>query len=83
MQFGTLPAGPLNAITDVAGVRVGHATLHRGDAVRTGVTAVVPADGNLFQLKVPAGIYVGNGFGKLAGFDAGRGARQRSRRRSC
>src|SRR5882762_9045185 len=56
-----------NAITDVAGVRVGHTTLIEGDEVRTGVTAIVPADGNLFQDKVPGAVFVGNAFGKLAG----------------
>jgi D-aminopeptidase len=64
---GVLPPGPLNAITDVAGVRVGHATLVRGDDVRTGVTAVLPHPGNLFREKVPGAVYVGNGFGKLTG----------------
>src|SRR5499426_2221990 len=64
---GILPAGKNNAITDVAGVRVGHATLIRGDNVRTGVTAILPHSGNLFQEKVPAAIFVGNGFGKLMG----------------
>jgi D-aminopeptidase len=64
---GILPTGKNNAITDVAGVRVGHATLIRGDNVRTGVTAILPHSGNLFQDKVPAAIYVGNGFGKLMG----------------
>jgi D-aminopeptidase len=64
---GILPAGKNNAITDVAGVRVGHATLVRGDNVRTGVTAILPHSGNLFQEKVPAAIFVGNGFGKLMG----------------
>jgi D-aminopeptidase len=59
--------GPLNAITDVAGVQVGHVTLRKGDSVRTGVTAVLPHAGNLFQSKVPAGLFTGNGFGKLAG----------------
>jgi D-aminopeptidase len=59
--------GPLNAITDVAGVRVGHVTLVAGDRVRTGVTAVVPHEGNVFQEKVPAAVFVGNAFGKLAG----------------
>ena len=59
--------GPLNAITDVAGVRVGHTTLIDGDRVRTGVTAVVPHPGNLFQEKVPGAVFVGNAFGKLAG----------------
>ena len=64
---GVYPAGPLNAITDVAGVRVGHVTLIQGDDVRTGVTAIVPADGNLFQNKLPGAVFVGNAFGKLAG----------------
>jgi D-aminopeptidase len=61
------PPGPLNAITDVAGVRVGHTTIIEGDRVRTGVTAVVPHPGNLFQAKVPGAVFVGNAFGKLAG----------------
>src|SRR5438128_9160717 len=65
--IGTLPPGQLNAITDVAGVRVGHATLIRGDNVRTGVTAVLPHGGNLFQQKVPGAVFVGNGFGKIMG----------------
>jgi D-aminopeptidase len=64
---GVLPTGKNNAITDVAGVKVGHTTLIRGDNVRTGVTAIVPHDGNLFQDKVPGAIVVGNGFGKLMG----------------
>lgn len=64
---GILPPGPLNAITDVEGVRVGHQTLIRGEDVRTGVTAILPHGGNLYQEKVPAAIYVGNGFGKLMG----------------
>lgn len=64
---GILPPGPLNAITDVPGVRVGHATIIRGENVRTGVTAILPHEGNLFREKVPAAIYVGNGFGKLMG----------------
>jgi D-aminopeptidase len=64
---GILPTGPLNAITDVAGVAVGHRTLIEGDKVRTGVTAVLPHGGNLFQDKVPAGFAVANGFGKFAG----------------
>jgi D-aminopeptidase len=59
--------GKLNAITDVSGVKVGHATISEGSSVRTGVTAIIPHDGNLFQEKVPAAVYVGNGFGKLAG----------------
>lgn len=65
---GIFPPGPKNALTDVAGVRVGHRTLVRGESVRTGVTAVLPHEGNLFQRKVPAAVYVGNGFGKAAGF---------------
>lgn len=67
VRIGVLPTGAHNAITDVKGVKVGHTTLVRGDSVRTGVTAVLPHDGNLFQQKVPAAIYAGNGFGKLAG----------------
>jgi len=64
---GILLPGLLNAITDVVGVRVGHVTLWEGDDIRTGVTAILPHPGNLFQEKVPAGLAVGNGFGKLAG----------------
>jgi len=64
---GVLPPGPLNAITDVDGVRVGHKTLIEGDSVRTGVTAIVPAPGDLFQRKVGAAAWVANGFGKAAG----------------
>src|SRR5215470_1696339 len=64
---GTLPRGPLDAITDVAGVRVGHTTLVRGDNVRTGVTVILPHSGNLFREKVPGAVFVGNAFGKLAG----------------
>jgi D-aminopeptidase len=67
IKVGVLPAGPLDAITDVAGVAVGHTTIIRGDNIRTGVTAIAPHPGNLFREKVPAGIFVGNGFGKLAG----------------
>ena len=67
LKIGVLPQGANNAITDVAGVTVGQTTIIRGDNVRTGVTAIVPHGGNLFQEKVPAAIYVGNGFGKLAG----------------
>ncbi|MGD8726276.1 MAG: P1 family peptidase [Gemmatimonadales bacterium] len=65
---GILPTGPLNAITDVAGVRVGHTTVVSGDTINTGVTAILPHDGNLFREKVPGAVVVGNGFGKLAGF---------------
>lgn len=64
---GILSVGPWNAITDVEGVRVGHVTLIEGDDIRTGVTAILPHAGNLFQDKVPAAIVVGNGFGKLMG----------------
>ncbi|WP_229780763.1 DmpA family aminopeptidase [Deinococcus malanensis] len=64
---GQLPCGPLNAITDVTGVLVGHVTLIEGEDTRTGVTAVRPHSGNLYQDRVPAGVSVGNGFGKLAG----------------
>ncbi|HLM59122.1 MAG TPA: P1 family peptidase [Pyrinomonadaceae bacterium] len=67
LVVGVLPAGPLNAITDVAGVKVGQTTLMKGADVRTGVTAVVPHGGNLFREKVPAAVFVGNGFGKLMG----------------
>ncbi|MGE5245887.1 MAG: P1 family peptidase [Betaproteobacteria bacterium] len=64
---GVYPPGPLNAITDVAGVRVGHTTVLEGDSVRTGVTAVLPHGGNIFQDKVAGAVFVGNAFGKLAG----------------
>jgi D-aminopeptidase len=67
LKVGILPAGPLNAITDVAGVEVGHTTIINGDNVRTGVTAVLPHSGNLYRDKVPGAIFVGNGFGKLTG----------------
>ncbi len=66
-RIGVLPKGKHNGITDVPGVLVGHTTLVRGTNVRTGVTAVLAHGGNLFQQKLPAAIYVGNGFGKLAG----------------
>ncbi|MEE9169828.1 MAG: P1 family peptidase [bacterium] len=67
IKVGVLPVGSWNAITDVAGVKVGHKTVWVGDSVRTGVTVILPHDGNLFRGKVPAAIYVGNGFGKLIG----------------
>ncbi len=67
IHVGVFKPGKLNALTDVAGVRVGHVTLSAGDSVRTGVTAIVPHEGNLFQEKVPAAMFVGNGFGKLVG----------------
>jgi D-aminopeptidase len=65
---GVLPTGKWNAITDIAGVKVGHVTLMEGEDIRTGVTAILPHGGNIYQDKVPAGIMVGNGFGKLMGF---------------
>jgi D-aminopeptidase len=67
LKVGILPTGALDAITDVGGVEVGHRTIIRGDNVRTGVTAVLPHSGNLYREKVPGAIFVGNGFGKLAG----------------
>lgn len=67
VTIGILPVGENNAITDVPGVQVGHFTKIQGENIRTGVTAILPHSGNLFQQKVPAAIYVGNGFGKLAG----------------
>lgn len=67
LKVGVLPTGPLDAITDVAGVEVGHTTIMRGDNVRTGVTAILPHPGNLFREKVPGAVFVGNAFGKLAG----------------
>jgi D-aminopeptidase len=67
IPFGILPTGPLNSITDVVGLKVGHFTKIEGESIRTGVTAILPHGGNVFQEKVPAAIFVGNGFGKLAG----------------
>lgn len=67
VKVGILPTGSLNAITDVPGVSVGHTTIIRGENVRTGVTAVLPHQGNLFREKVPGAVFVGNGFGKLVG----------------
>ncbi len=67
LKIGVMQRGTLNAITDVEGVKVGHTTLVKGDSVRTGVTAILPHGGNIFQQKVPAAVFVGNGFGKLAG----------------
>ncbi|MBI4429291.1 MAG: P1 family peptidase [Ignavibacteriales bacterium] len=67
LEIGIFKTGKLNAITDVAGVRVGHVTLVQGESIRTGVTAVVPHEGNIFQEKVAAAVHVGNGFGKLVG----------------
>ena len=68
VPFGVMRTGPLNAITDVAGVRVGQVTLQQGQNVRTGVTAILPHPGNLFGQKSPTAIYIGNGFGKLTGY---------------
>lgn len=67
VRIGILQPGPLNAITDVTGVEVGQVTIVRGDHVHTGVTAVLPHGGNLFQDKVPAGFFVANAFGKFVG----------------
>jgi D-aminopeptidase len=68
IQFGVMKTGKLNAITDVKGVKVGHVTLIQGDSIRTGATVVLPHGDNIFQQKVPAAMYLGNGFGKLAGY---------------
>jgi len=67
LAVGVFPAGKLNAITDVGGVRVGHATIIEGDDIRTGVTAIIPGPGNLYTHPMPAWIHVGNGYGKLVG----------------
>jgi D-aminopeptidase len=67
VKVGILPSGPINAITDVAGVEVGQTTIIRGNNVRTGVTAILPHGGNLYQERVPGGVFVGNGYGKLTG----------------
>ncbi len=67
LVVGTFPTGPLNAITDVAGVKVGHATVIEGDDIRTGVTAIIPGPGNLYTHPIPGWIHVGNGYGKLIG----------------
>jgi D-aminopeptidase len=68
LKVGILPTGRLDAITDVAGVEVGHTTIISGDNIRTGVTAVLPHSGNLYREKVPGAVFVGNGFGKLTGY---------------
>ncbi|HNX80505.1 MAG TPA: P1 family peptidase, partial [Prolixibacteraceae bacterium] len=68
IQIGILHPGKWNAITDVPGVRVGQVTIDRGDSVHTGVTAILPHGGNIFHEKVPAAIFIGNGFGKLTGY---------------
>src|SRR6185437_12142526 len=67
VKIGVMQTGKLNSITDVAGVKVGQTTLIKDDSIRTGVTVILPYEGNIFQQKVPAAIFVGNGFGKLAG----------------
>lgn len=67
LVVGTFPTGSLNAITDVDGVKVGHTTIIEGDDIRTGITAIIPAPGNLYRYPVPAWIHVGNGYGKLVG----------------
>jgi D-aminopeptidase len=67
IRIGIFEPGPLNAITDVAGVRVGQTTVIEGESIRTGVTAILPHDGDLFRSRVPAALHVGNGFGKLVG----------------
>lgn len=67
IQIGVLKTGQLNSIIDVKGVTVGHHTIQQGDSINTGVTVIIPHQGNLFQQKVPAAVYTGNGFGKLAG----------------
>jgi D-aminopeptidase len=67
VDCGRSCGGPLDAITDVAGVRVGHATLNQGDSVLTGVTVILPHGGNLFREKVPGAVFVGNAFGKING----------------
>lgn len=67
IEYGIFKTGKNNAITDVAGVKVGQVTLYQGNDMRTGVTAVLPHGGNLFRQKTPAAVYIGNGFGKLAG----------------
>jgi D-aminopeptidase len=68
VEVGTMKPGALNAITDVPGVLVGHTTIIRGDSVQTGVTAILPHSGNIFQEKAPASIFCYNSFGKLAGY---------------
>lgn len=67
LKIGILPTGTFNAITDVKGVRVGQTTIIRSENIRTGITAILPHEGNLFQEKVPGAVFVGNGFGKLMG----------------
>ncbi len=68
IKIGILEAGKNDAITDVPGVKVGHFTLSQGDSINTGATAIIPHPDNIFQNKVPAGIFIGNGYGKLTGY---------------
>lgn len=68
IKIGILHTGKQNSITDVSGVKVGHFTLIKGDSINTGVTAILPFSGNIFQNKVPAAIHLGNGYGKLTGY---------------
>ena len=67
LEIGVLKTGRLNAITDVKGVKVGHFTLREEGGINTGVTAIIPHSDNIFQNKIPAAIYIANGFGKLTG----------------
>src|SRR5260370_31748316 len=67
LKVGILPTGPFDAITDVAGVEIAKTTIIRGDDLRTGLTAILPHPGNLYRERVPGAVFVGNGFGKLAG----------------
>lgn len=69
LSIGTLPTGKNNAITDVEGVLVGHHTLHEGDSIRTGVTAILPHANNLFTEKMTGAVHTINGFGKACGFE--------------
>ena len=68
LEIGIFNTGIKNAIIDVPGVKVGHVTMIEGSDIRTGVTAIIPHSDNIFQNKIPAAIYIGNGFGKLAGY---------------
>ena len=65
IDFGVFKTGIYNSITDVEGVKVGHVTLSYGKNVRTGVTAIIPHPDDLFRIKTPTAIFIGNGFGKL------------------
>jgi len=68
IDFGIFKTGIHNSITDVKGVKVGHVTLNYGSSVRTGVTAIIPHKSDPFRMKTPTAIYIGNGYGKLAGY---------------